>query len=54
MNKIAKVRRDDFLADGYVVARDILDRSALDTINAEISELFAIQFLILDGTCIRR
>ena len=43
MNKIAKVRRDDFLADGYVVARDILDRSALDTINAEISELFAIQ-----------
>jgi ectoine hydroxylase-related dioxygenase (phytanoyl-CoA dioxygenase family) len=43
MNKIAKVRRDDFLADGYVVARDILNRSDLATINAEISELFAIQ-----------
>ena len=43
MNKIAKVRRDEFLADGYIVARNILDRSVLSTINAEISELFAIQ-----------
>jgi ectoine hydroxylase-related dioxygenase (phytanoyl-CoA dioxygenase family) len=43
MNRIAKVRRDNFLAEGYVVARNILDCSVLAMINVEISELFAIQ-----------
>jgi ectoine hydroxylase-related dioxygenase (phytanoyl-CoA dioxygenase family) len=43
MNKVIKVHRDAFLAEGYVVVRNILDRSTLDSINGEISELFAIQ-----------
>jgi ectoine hydroxylase-related dioxygenase (phytanoyl-CoA dioxygenase family) len=43
MNKHVRVRRDEFLADGYVVARGVLDRATLASINAEISELFAIQ-----------
>lgn len=43
MNKITSVYRDQFLAEGYVVARDVLDKAALRSINRDIAELFAIQ-----------
>src|SRR5258705_263262 len=43
MNKSVKVHRDSFLSEGYVVARNIIDGAALISINAEISDLFAIQ-----------
>ncbi len=43
MNKPAKFHRDRFLSDGYIVARDIIDKGALASINEEMSELFAIQ-----------
>jgi phytanoyl-CoA hydroxylase len=43
MNKSVKVHRDRFLSEGYVVARNIIDKATLMSINAEISELFAIQ-----------
>jgi phytanoyl-CoA hydroxylase len=43
MNVIVQTHRQQYLADGYVVARGILDRAMLYSINREISELFAIQ-----------
>lgn len=43
MNKTVKVLRASFLADGYTVARNVIDKATLISINAEISELFAIQ-----------
>jgi phytanoyl-CoA hydroxylase len=43
MNVIAQTSRQQYLADGYVVARGILDRAALASINRELADLFAIQ-----------
>jgi phytanoyl-CoA hydroxylase len=43
MNKVISVYRGQFLAEGYVVARGILDKAALQLINRDIGELFAIQ-----------
>jgi phytanoyl-CoA hydroxylase len=43
MNVIAQTSRPQYLADGYVVARSILDRATLASINRELADLFAIQ-----------
>jgi phytanoyl-CoA hydroxylase len=43
MNKPVRVHRDSFLSEGYVVARNIVDKAALTSINEEIVELFCIQ-----------
>ena len=43
MNVIAQTSRPQYLADGYVVARSILDRATLGSINRELADLFAIQ-----------
>jgi phytanoyl-CoA hydroxylase len=48
MNVLAQTSRQHYLAEGYVVARGILDRTALESINEEIAELFAIQLGRLD------
>ena len=39
----ARVDREAFLAEGYVVVRGLLDSRLLEIINAEMGELFAIQ-----------
>ncbi|HXA41122.1 MAG TPA: phytanoyl-CoA dioxygenase family protein [Phenylobacterium sp.] len=39
----ARADRAAFLRDGYVVARGVLDPAALEAINAEMGELFALQ-----------
>lgn len=43
MTEPARADRKQFLAEGYVIARGVLDPSLLATINREIAELFAIQ-----------
>ena len=48
MNVLVQTSRQHYLAEGYVVARGILDRTELASINEEIAELFAIQLRRLD------
>lgn len=43
MNVIAKTNRQQYLDDGYVVLRGLIDTAMLESINREIAELFAIQ-----------
>src|ERR1700730_18109432 len=43
MNLMDQTARQQYLADGYRVARGLLDRATLESINREIGELFAIQ-----------
>jgi hypothetical protein len=43
MNAMLQTSRQQYLADGYVIARGVLDTAMLSSINKEIAELFAIQ-----------
>jgi ectoine hydroxylase-related dioxygenase (phytanoyl-CoA dioxygenase family) len=43
MNAMAPVLRDQYLSDGYVVARGLVDEAELRSISREIAELFRIQ-----------
>jgi phytanoyl-CoA hydroxylase len=43
MNVMVERSRQQYLANGHVVARGILDKAALDSINREIADLFVIQ-----------
>jgi hypothetical protein len=43
MTVSSKVDRARFLTEGYLVVRDVIDIAALEAINREIGELFAIQ-----------
>jgi len=43
MTMSSKVDRARFLAEGYLVVKDVVDIAALEAINREIGELFAVQ-----------
>jgi phytanoyl-CoA hydroxylase len=43
MTVMVQTARQQYLTNGYVVARGLLDRTALESINREMAELFAIQ-----------
>jgi phytanoyl-CoA hydroxylase len=43
MNLMPQSSRQQFLNEGYTVARGLIDKAALEAINREIAEMFAIQ-----------
>jgi phytanoyl-CoA hydroxylase len=43
MNAMLQTNRQQYLTNGYVVARGVLDTATLYSINSDIAELFAIQ-----------